>query len=168
MYEERTALLTTIFPFVFARVSGKPAIAHCDLKSKNILVKKDLSCAIADLGLCVKHDSETDTVDIPVNSRVGTKRYLAPEILEENLNVHHFDSWKRADVYSLGLVFWELGRRTNLSGIYDEYQPPYYEMVDPDPSIEEMKMVVVDKKIRPSMPNRWQSSEVSISFFSFF
>lgn len=29
---------------------GKPAIAHRDLKSKNILVKKDLQCCIADLG----------------------------------------------------------------------------------------------------------------------
>lgn len=29
---------------------GKPAIAHRDLKSKNILVKKDLRCCIADLG----------------------------------------------------------------------------------------------------------------------
>ena len=33
---------------------GKPAIAHRDLKSRNILVKKDLTCVIADLGLCVK------------------------------------------------------------------------------------------------------------------
>ena len=39
--------------------SGKPAIAHRDLKSKNILVKKDLSCAIADLGLSVRHDVDT-------------------------------------------------------------------------------------------------------------
>ncbi|KAG1714878.1 TGF-beta receptor type-1 [Nymphon striatum] len=33
---------------------GKPAIAHRDLKSKNILVKNNLSCAIADLGLAVR------------------------------------------------------------------------------------------------------------------
>ncbi len=35
-------------------VQGKPAIAHRDLKSKNILVKKNGCCCIADLGLAVK------------------------------------------------------------------------------------------------------------------
>jgi len=138
---------------------GKPAIAHRDLKSKNILVKKDLTCAIADLGLCVRHKAETDSVDIPNNSKVGTKRYLAPEMLDETIDKNRFDSWKMADVYSLGLVFWELGRRCNVGGIYEEYQLPYFEVVAPDPTIEEMKMAVCEKKIRPSCPNRWQSSD---------
>lgn len=35
--------------------AGKPAIAHRDLKSKNILVKSNSSCAIADLGLAVRY-----------------------------------------------------------------------------------------------------------------
>lgn len=54
--------------------TGKPGIAHRDLKSKNILVKKNLTCAIADLGLAVRHESVTDTIDIAPNQRVGTKR----------------------------------------------------------------------------------------------
>lgn len=54
--------------------TGKPAIAHRDLKSKNILVKKNGTCCIADLGLAVRHDSATDTIDIAPNHRVGTKR----------------------------------------------------------------------------------------------
>ena len=53
---------------------GKPGIAHRDLKSKNILVKKNGMCAIADLGLAVRHDAVTDTIDIAPNQRVGTKR----------------------------------------------------------------------------------------------
>lgn len=60
--------------------TGKPAIAHRDLKSKNILVKLNGTCAIGDLGLAVRHDVATDTVDIPLNNRVGTKRYMAPEV----------------------------------------------------------------------------------------
>lgn len=125
------------------------------------MVKKDLNCAIADLGLCVKHDTETDTVDLPHNNKVGTKRYLPPELLDESLNVEHFDSWKRADVYSLGLVFWEMGRRCSGDGVLaEEFQIPYYDVVPSDPSIEDMKAVVCDKKIRPTCPNRWHASEV--------
>lgn len=56
---------------------GKPGIAHRDLKSKNILVKKNCTCAIADLGLAVRHDSATDTIDIAPNQRVGTKRSVS-------------------------------------------------------------------------------------------
>jgi serine/threonine protein kinase len=118
-----------------------------------------MTCAIADLGLCVKHNSEDDTVDLPNNSKVGTTKYLAPEILDDSLKPNVFDSWRRADVYSLGLVFWELARRTNVGGIYDEYQPPYFDMV-PDPTIEEMRMVVCERNIRPPCSNRWQASEV--------
>ena len=35
----------------------KPCIAHRDVKSKNILVKKDLSCCIADFGLATKFEA---------------------------------------------------------------------------------------------------------------
>ena len=59
---------------------GKPAIAHRDLKSKNVLVKANRTCAIGDLGLAVRYDATVDTVDIALNHRVGTKRYMAPEV----------------------------------------------------------------------------------------
>nr|XP_018918037.1 PREDICTED: TGF-beta receptor type-1 isoform X1 [Bemisia tabaci] len=136
---------------------GKPAIAHRDLKSKNILVKSNGTCAIGDLGLAVRHDVTTDTVDIPLNNRVGTKRYMAPEVLEDSMNMNHFDSFKRGDVYALGLIFWEIARRCNVGGIYDEYQLPFFDLVPSDPTIDEMRRVVCIDKQRPSIPNRWQS-----------
>ncbi|OBS63970.1 hypothetical protein A6R68_07491, partial [Neotoma lepida] len=67
--------------------------AACDLKSKNILIKKNRSCCIADLGLAVKFNSDTNEVDIPLNTRVGTKRYMAPEVLDESLNKNHFQPY---------------------------------------------------------------------------
>ncbi|XP_061630540.1 activin A receptor type 1Ba isoform X1 [Phyllopteryx taeniolatus] len=170
---------------------GKPGIAHRDLKSKNILVKKNGMCAIADLGLAVRHESITDTIDIAPNQRVGTKRYMAPEVLDETINMKHFDSFKCADIYALGLVYWEIARRCNAggetppplghfacrvlprgrvrkpvrflpacpAGIHEEYQLPYYDLVPSDPSIEEMRKVVCDQKLRPNVPNWWQSYE---------
>ncbi|XP_043097378.1 activin receptor type-1B [Puntigrus tetrazona] len=138
---------------------GKPGIAHRDLKSKNILVKKNCTCAIADLGLAVRHESVTDTIDIAPNQRVGTKRYMAPEVLEETINMRHFDSFKCADIYALGLVYWEIARRCNAGGIHEEYQLPYYDLVPSDPSIEEMRKVVCDQRLRPNIPNWWQSYE---------
>lgn len=138
---------------------GKPAIAHRDLKSKNVLVKANRTCAIGDLGLAVRYDATVDTVDIALNHRVGTKRYMAPEVLDETINTSHFDSFKRADVYALGLVYWEIARRCNMGGIIDEYQLPFYDVVPSDPSIEEMRKVVCVDRQRPSIPNRWQSYE---------
>ncbi|KAG8190143.1 hypothetical protein JTE90_026711 [Oedothorax gibbosus] len=138
---------------------GKPAIAHRDLKSKNILVKTNGTCAIADLGLAVRYDSATSTVDIAPNPRVGTVRYLAPEVLDNTINLNSFESCKQADVYACGLVLWEIARRCSVDGIYEEYQLPYHDMVPPDPTIEEMQRVVCDQKMRPPFSNRWHSVE---------
>ena len=112
-------------------------------------------------GLAVRHDSKTDSVDIAPNNRVGTKRYMAPECLEETINMNHFESFKRADVYSFGLVLWEIARRCSIGGIFEDYQLPYYDMVPSDPSLEDMRKVVVTERHRPAIPNRWQAVEVS-------
>lgn len=61
---------------------GKPAIAHRDLKSKNILVRQNGTCVIADFGLAVMHKANTP-LDLGTNPRVGTKRYMSPEILDQ-------------------------------------------------------------------------------------
>ena len=97
---------------------GKPAIAHRDLKSRNILVKADYSCCIADLGLSLTYEQATGEVKEPPRTTVGTKRYLAPEILAENIAVKNFESFKRSDIYSFGLVMWEIGRRAECDGEY--------------------------------------------------
>ncbi|EAX11442.1 activin A receptor, type I, isoform CRA_d [Homo sapiens] len=97
---------------------GKPAIAHRDLKSKNILVKKNGQCCIADLGLAVMHSQSTNQLDVGNNPRVGTKRYMAPEVLDETIQVDCFDSYKRVDIWAFGLVLWEVARRMVSNGRY--------------------------------------------------
>ena len=97
---------------------GKPAIAHRDLKSRNILVKTDYTCCIADLGLSLTYEQATGAIKQPPRTTVGTKRYLAPEILTESIAVRNFESFKRSDIYSFGLVMWEIGRRAECNGRY--------------------------------------------------
>ncbi|ESN98546.1 hypothetical protein HELRODRAFT_192976 [Helobdella robusta] len=138
---------------------GKPGIAHRDLKSKNILVKKDLSCCVADLGLAVKHEPGSNLVDIGDNNRVGTKRYMPPEILTESFDPHDFSSFQMADVYSIALVFWEIVRRCDALGPPAEFQLPYYDCVPSDPTHEEMVKVVVLENRRPEIDSDWLKNE---------
>ena len=102
-----------------------------------------------------------DRLDIPVNNRVGTKRYLAPEVLEDTINVEQFDAFRRADIYALGLVLWELATRTRFADDeqLEKYRLPYEGMVQSDPSIEEMREVVVGKQMRPPLDNRWEADD---------
>ncbi|XP_077398842.1 bone morphogenetic protein receptor, type IBb isoform X2 [Vanacampus margaritifer] len=134
---------------------GKPAIAHRDLKSKNVLVKRNGTCCIADLGLAVKFNSDTNEVDVPPNLRVGTKRYMPPEVLDETLNRTHFQSFIMADMYSFGLIVWEMAGRCVSAGVVEDYQLPYYDLVASDPSYDDMKTVVCVKQQRPAFANRW-------------
>ncbi|XP_058983771.1 activin receptor type-1 isoform X5 [Musca domestica] len=136
---------------------GKPAMAHRDLKSKNILVKPNGTCVIADFGLAVMHSNVTGKLDFGNNPKVGTKRYMAPEVLDESIDMYNFEALRRTDIYALGLVIWEVCRRTISCGIAEEYKVPYYDVVPSDPSFEDMRKVVCVDNYRPSIPNRWSS-----------
>ncbi|XP_070350232.1 activin receptor type-1-like isoform X2 [Equus asinus] len=133
---------------------GKPAIAHRDLKSRNVLVKSNLQCCIADLGLAVMHSQGSDYLDIGNNPRVGTKRYMAPEVLDEQIRTDCFESYKWTDIWAFGLVLWEITRRTTVNGIVEDYRPPFYDVVPNDPSFEDMKKVVCVDQQTPTIPNR--------------
>ncbi|CAL8389387.1 unnamed protein product [Gadus morhua 'NCC'] len=136
---------------------GKSAIAHRDLKSKNILVNKTGQCCIADLGLAVMHFQDTNELDVGNNPKVGTKRYMAPEVLDDSVQTDCFESYKRVDIWALGLVLWEVARRTVSNGIVEEYKPPFHDVVPSDPSFDDMKKVVCVDQQRPNIPNRWFS-----------
>ena len=95
----------------FPGTQGKPCIAHRDLKSKNLLVKNDETLCIADFGLAVVASSTR--LREPESLKQGTKRYMAPELLEEKLNPKYFESFVRTDIYSFGIVLWEICWRSN-------------------------------------------------------
>ena len=135
---------------------GKPAMAHRNLKSKNILVKTNGCCVITDFALAVTQDRlSTDRIDL----KQGTKRYMSPEMLDQTINVECLENFRRADIYSLGLILWEVCRRCISNGVALEYIAPYSEWLSnsQEPSIEEMRKLVCLDHHRPPLPNRWHS-----------
>jgi TGF-beta receptor type-1 len=162
--------------------TGKPALAHCDLKSKNILVKSDLTCCIGDLGLALCGDkngniqhhyqqqqqqqqyySNSNNDDI-ITIRTGTKRYMAPEILNKTINIKSLYQFQNAEMYSLALIFWELLTRTKfelLNKIYIyEYKLPYYQYLPMDPNDLQMKQIVCEQKLRPEINYLWKQINI--------
>ncbi|XP_026535782.1 serine/threonine-protein kinase receptor R3 [Notechis scutatus] len=100
------------------------------------------------------HSQSNDYLDIGNNPRVGTKRYMAPEVLDEQIRMDCFESFKRTDIWAYGLVLWEIARRTIVNGIIEDYKPPFFDLVPVDPSFEDMKKVVCIDQQTPTIPNR--------------
>lgn len=78
-------------------------IVHRDVKPDNILFTADGTLKLADLGVAKVSESDASTLLTMSSVVVGTPAYMAPEQMTSS---HAVDS--RADVYSLGIVLWEL------------------------------------------------------------
>ena len=80
-------------------------VVHRDIKPENILLDKRGRVKIADFGLS-KLIGDSDSPDFSLTGThqvMGTIRYMAPEQMQGTKGVDH-----RADLYSLGVVFYEM------------------------------------------------------------
>ncbi|XP_044006153.1 activin receptor type-1-like [Aphidius gifuensis] len=139
---------------------GKKAMAHRNLKSKNILVKNNGSCVIAELASTITQEKLDNNSDDHSDIPPGTKRYISPEILDEKINSKCLESYRRADIYSLGLIIWEVCRRCISNGVALDYMAPYadyFPNLSHEPSIDEMRKLVYLDQRRPEIHNRWSS-----------
>ncbi len=79
-------------------------VVHRDIKPENILLDKRGRVKIADFGLAKLMQPPTDERRLTGTRQVlGTLNYMAPEQIEGRNQIDH-----RADIYSLGVVFYEL------------------------------------------------------------
>ncbi len=79
-------------------------IVHRDIKPENILIDAKGRVKIADFGLSKIVDSQVREQNLTGTHQVmGTRHYMAPEQMQGSRQVDH-----RADIYSLGVVFYEL------------------------------------------------------------
>ncbi len=79
-------------------------VIHRDIKPENILLAKNGAVKIADFGLSRIIGNDQQTTNLTQTHQVlGTPRYMAPEQFKGSHRVDH-----RADIYSLGVVFYEM------------------------------------------------------------
>jgi serine/threonine protein kinase len=110
----------------------KPPFIHRDLKTSNLLVDENFNVKVCDFGLSHAKASSGKGVRGSYGS-CGTPLWMAPEVL---LNKPYDES---ADVYSFGIVLWELLTQD-----------------DPFPEIDTLNMMldqVVNGNHRPTMPD---------------
>lgn len=80
-------------------------VLHRDIKPENILLDSKGRVKIADFGIAkiISEDADDAMLLTQTGAKLGTAPYMAPEQIEKPSSVDH-----RADIYSLGVVFYEM------------------------------------------------------------
>jgi serine/threonine protein kinase len=113
-------------------------IIHRDIKPENILLDKKGQVKIADFGIAKLLDQDPQNISLTgAADVVGTPHYMAPEQIEKPQTVDH-----RADIYSLGVVFYEM-----LTGELPlgNFQPPS-QKVQIDVRLDEVVLHALEKE----------------------
>eukprot|EP01105_Mastigella_eilhardi_P008505 TRINITY_DN2061_c0_g1_i18.p1 TRINITY_DN2061_c0_g1~~TRINITY_DN2061_c0_g1_i18.p1 ORF type:complete len:1315 (-),score=237.47 TRINITY_DN2061_c0_g1_i18:455-4399(-) len=104
--------------------TNKPPILHRDMKSANLLLSANFTAKVCDFGLTIF--SDTAKADV-----IGSLLWTAPEVLRGEYYT------QKADVYSYGIVLWEIVTREQL-------------YIDLNPHCVATR--VVDEDFRPTIP----------------
>ncbi|KAH3731690.1 SHK1 protein [Pelomyxa schiedti] len=116
---------------------SNPKLVHSDLKVNNILVAENYRCVVSDFG-------QTEIlrgITKDINSWGGTPLYMAPEKLQ---GYPHND---KIDVYSFGLVLWEMCTRKRAFETYVKRM-----------SLPALIAAVCERQERPIIPEEYPDS----------
>jgi tRNA A-37 threonylcarbamoyl transferase component Bud32 len=123
------------------------AILHRDIKPENILLDTNGRVKIADFGIAkLLGEPKLEAALTGTGSAIGTPQYMAPEQIEHPAAVDH-----RADIYSLGVVLYELLTGELPLGNF----PPPSEKTPVNPGVD----AVVLRALEKQREKRYQSAQ---------
>ena len=128
-----------------AYAHGK-GVVHRDIKPANVMIDTESQVKVADFGLARLIDSTAPDLGHTMTGTVmGTPDYMAPE-QKRGMNVDH-----RADIYSLGVMLYEMLCRETPQGAFD----PPSERIGCDPRLDK----IVLKAMQQAPDRRYQSTQ---------
>ncbi|XP_036068648.1 anti-Muellerian hormone type-2 receptor isoform X2 [Oryzias melastigma] len=143
----------------------KPAVAHRDLSSFNVLVRTDGTCALCDFGCstvlrsCSRPWVMKQTKNTMGYAQLGTHYYMSPEILEGSVNLNNSSFLLQADIYALSLILWEIWMRCSdlfQGGAVPQHLLPYELELEANVTLERLFLYVCEMDRRPSIPESWE------------
>eukprot|EP01122_Echinamoeba_exundans_P014733 TRINITY_DN672_c0_g1_i1.p1 TRINITY_DN672_c0_g1~~TRINITY_DN672_c0_g1_i1.p1 ORF type:complete len:717 (+),score=83.41 TRINITY_DN672_c0_g1_i1:1014-3164(+) len=118
----------------------KPQIVHRDFKSLNLLLDGSLNIKVCDFGLSRFVQPEDEDKRSTLHTLRGTYAYAAPEVF------HKEQYTTKSDVYSYGIVVWEL----IMKAMKGKYHRPYGEF--PELIHDFQVLMQATKGVRPTIP----------------
>ena len=119
-------------------------VVHRDIKPANIMISSANEVKIADFGLAKLNLMDGGSRGLG-DEAYGTAEYVAPEVMDDDAEVDH-----RADIYSLGVLFYELLVGQPPRG---DYLPPS-EIVRTDPRFD----LLIASAMNPDRESRYQQA----------
>lgn len=139
-------------------------VVHRDLKPENLLVAADGRVKIADFGVARAYNVAAPRAVVTVTgTTIGTPAYMAPEqALGETLT-------PATDLYSLGIVAWELltgslpfaSTDTPVSVLYRHVHEPVPRASEVDPEIDERLAGWLDQMLAKRPEDRFHNAELA-------
>ena len=131
---------------------------HRDIKPSNILLTESDEPMLSDFGLVKDLDSKTAQTLTSTGASIGTPEYMAPEqAVGEKVD-------DRADVYSLGVVFYELvtGRRpfkadTPVAMLMDQASGKVPDPREANPNLSDRAAEIIRKALAVKADDRFQT-----------
>jgi HEAT repeat protein/tRNA A-37 threonylcarbamoyl transferase component Bud32 len=140
-------------------VAHQAGIVHRDLKPANVLINNEGLLKIVDFGVAAAH-KEGDTQLTKTGYVIGSPKYMAPEqILGKKVD-------ERADVYSLGVIMYEMvtgvppySRGDHMSVMYQHVQGKAKSAIEVNPQLPKPISELVGKAMSVDKMKRFQNME---------